>query len=77
MNNLASYRAGLGLTQEQMAERLHVSRAHLSKLESGAACPSRKLMLRIEQATGGAVPVVGWFHQDNLVAPHGEAEDAR
>lgn len=61
--NLKSYIAVAPerLTHEQWAERFGVSRSHLTMILSGKAWPGRKLMLRIQEATSGAVPVASWF----------------
>jgi len=45
----------------EWAEVLGVSRSHLNMLKHGKAQPSKRLMLRIERATGGAVPLAVWF----------------
>lgn len=61
MCNLSEYLRRTGQTHEAFAKMVGVSRAHLTKIANGAAHPSRALMLRIEKATNGAVPVLAWF----------------
>ena len=46
-DNLQFLRARRGLTQEQLAEALHVSRQSVSKWESGAAFPEMDTLLRL------------------------------
>jgi len=61
MHKLAVHLEATGQTHAQFAERIGVSRAHFTKIANGTAWPSRKLMLRIAEATDGAVPVTAWF----------------
>lgn len=63
MHKLAQFLTTKGETHERFAKRLGVSRAHLTKIVNGTAYPSRKLMLRISEATAGGVPVTAWFEQ--------------
>jgi len=44
---LKTERAKAELTQEQLAERLDISRQHVSKWETGASEPSLKLFRRL------------------------------
>ena len=46
-NNLQYIRAQAGVTQEQLAEQLEVSRQSVSKWESGASFPEMDTLLRI------------------------------
>lgn len=48
-------------TDQEWADRLGVSRSHFNMLRHGKAQPSKRLMVQIEQVTGGAVPVTAWF----------------
>jgi len=64
MHKLAAYLAASESTHEEMAVRLGISRAHLTKLVNRRAYPSRALMQKIASETGGAVPVTAWFEGD-------------
>ncbi len=50
-NRLRELRAARGLTQEQMATELHVSQAHVSRLEGGFA-PSFELAQAVCRVLG-------------------------
>lgn len=43
-------RKGIGLTQEQFAEKLNISRTHIGHLEQGRKSPSLKLLEKIARA---------------------------
>ena len=45
-------RAHAGLTQEQLAERMHTTQAAIARLESGRAKPSTRTLERLATATG-------------------------
>jgi ribosome-binding protein aMBF1 (putative translation factor) len=45
-------RAHAGLTQEQLAERMHTTQAVIARLESGRAKPSTRTLERLAAATG-------------------------
>lgn len=64
MCKFEAYLAAHNITHAEMAARVGVSRAHLTKLANGTAYPSRSLMLRIAEATEGQVPVTAWFPQE-------------
>ena len=51
-DNLQFLRARRGLTQEQLAETLNVSRQSVSKWESGAADPSTSNLLALAKLFG-------------------------
>ena len=57
---LRSHIKSSGDTREVWAARLGISRSYLSLLESGTKMPSLTLAVRIERATGGAVPAASW-----------------
>lgn len=46
-DNLQFLRARAGITQEQLAEQLEVSRQSVSKWESGASFPEMETLLRL------------------------------
>jgi ribosome-binding protein aMBF1 (putative translation factor) len=45
-------RAHAGLTQEQLAQRMHTTQAVIARLESGRARPSTRTLERLSAATG-------------------------
>jgi ribosome-binding protein aMBF1 (putative translation factor) len=45
-------RAGAGLTQEQLARRMHTTQAVIARLESGRVKPSTRTLERLATATG-------------------------
>lgn len=50
-------------TQGQWAEFFGISRPHFIGILTGTAQPSKNLMMRIEDKTDGAVPVLSWFQK--------------
>ncbi len=56
--------ASSGRSRKDWAEDLGISRSFLSLLEAGQKRPSLELAVRIERATGGAVPVQSWVQED-------------
>jgi len=49
---LIEARAKAGLTQQQLAERMHTTQAVIARLESGRVKPSTRTLERIAAATG-------------------------
>ena len=45
-------RAHAGLTQEQLAQRMHTTQAVIARLESGRVKPSTRTLERLAAATG-------------------------
>ncbi len=45
-------RARAGLTQQQLAERMHTTQAVIARLESGRIKPSTRTLERLAEATG-------------------------
>jgi transcriptional regulator with XRE-family HTH domain len=45
-------RAAAGLTQEQLARRMHTTQAVIARLESGRVKPSTQMLERLAEATG-------------------------
>jgi ribosome-binding protein aMBF1 (putative translation factor) len=45
-------RTHAGLTQEQLAERMHTTQAVIARLESGRVKPSTRTLERLAEATG-------------------------
>jgi len=45
-------RASAGLTQEQLAQRMHTTQAVIARLESGRVKPSTRTLERLAAATG-------------------------
>ena len=52
-------REELGMTQEDLAERLEVSRQAVSKWELGASVPSPENLALLEEVLGGQLPRAG------------------
>ena len=48
-NHLKEYRKKLGLTQETLAEKVHVSRKSINAIENGVYIPSTVLALRVSE----------------------------
>ena len=44
------HRKELGYTQEELAEKLHISRTHMGHIEQGRKSPSLKLMDKLARA---------------------------
>jgi ribosome-binding protein aMBF1 (putative translation factor) len=49
---LIEARSKAGLTQQQLAERMHTTQAVIARLESGRAKPSTRTLERVAAATG-------------------------
>lgn len=49
-NNIQKLRKETGLTQEEFAEKLNISRTHIGHIEQGRKSPSLKLMEKIAKA---------------------------
>jgi ribosome-binding protein aMBF1 (putative translation factor) len=45
-------RTAQGLTQAELAARMHTSQSYIARLESGRALPSMRTWLRLAEATG-------------------------
>lgn len=52
-----------GRRKANFAEEIGTSPSYLSQLLSGHRRPSFRLMLKIQEATGGDVPVSAWVEQ--------------
>lgn len=63
---LRQLRADLELTQQEMAERLGVTRVTLSLWERGRALPSLEKAVLLEQRTG--IPPAAWAKQHRPTA---------
>ncbi|MCR5325746.1 MAG: helix-turn-helix transcriptional regulator [Bacteroidales bacterium] len=61
-NNIRIERLKLGLTQEELADRLDVSRQTVNALEKGKYCPSTILALKLSRLFG--IPVNDFFSLD-------------
>lgn len=48
-NHLKEYRKKLGLTQEALAKKVHVSRKSINAIENGVYIPSTVLALRVAE----------------------------
>ena len=49
---LIEARSHAGLTQQQLAERMHTTQAVIARLESGRVKPSTRTLERLAEATG-------------------------
>lgn len=52
IHQLLSMRAQAGLTQEQLAKRMHTSKSNISRLERGNTNPSWATLVKYAQACG-------------------------
>lgn len=69
------FRRATQLTQVQFAELLTVHPVTVARWESGALIPRRRMMARIQQATGGQVtPADFYAGQDHPAEPAQAAE---
>ena len=55
---LIEARARAGLTQEQVAERMHTSQTVIARLESGRSKPSTRTLERFAEATGSRLRII-------------------
>lgn len=51
-NKIQKLRKEVGLTQEEFAEKLNISRTHIGHIEQGRKSPSIKLMEKIAKSLG-------------------------
>lgn len=56
-HELIAARARAGLTQGELAERMHTTQSTIARLESGRTMPSMRTLVRYAQATGSRVDV--------------------
>ena len=54
---LIAARARAGLTQSELAERMHTTQSTIARLESGRALPSMRTLARFAEATGSRTVV--------------------
>lgn len=64
MNILRTYRQTAGVSQVELAKSLGVDQSTVAKIESGKRRPSYDLMVLIEQATNGSVPLASWRNEN-------------
>ncbi len=50
--NVANFRRKEGLSQEQLAESSKISTRYLSRIESGSANPTSKVLIRLSESLG-------------------------
>lgn len=60
MSNLRTFLAQTRTKQAELAKRVGVSCGYMSELVKGDKTPGLELAVRIEDATGGAVPARSW-----------------
>jgi transcriptional regulator with XRE-family HTH domain len=62
---LLEARLRAGLTQEQLAERMHTSQSAIARLESGKTLPSGRTLARLAKATGTSLRIT--FEQPGTI----------
>lgn len=50
--NILYYRKACGMTQQELAERLHYSKNHVQQVETACAVPSVALLLDVAETLG-------------------------
>jgi transcriptional regulator with XRE-family HTH domain len=65
--NARKYRLAADLSQEAVAERMGVDRAHISALEMGKTNPTVQTLSRLAEALGIKVGLL--FYEDDLSLP--------
>ena len=76
--NIRQARAHAGLTQEQTAERLHISQLHFGRLERGERPASLEQLARIAQVLGVSTASLlsGCTQEEVFTAPADESAEA-
>jgi DNA-binding XRE family transcriptional regulator len=64
-NNLREIREGLGLTQEQLADLIGLSRQSIISIERGHFMPSIETALRLSSALGIQIDALFWLKDDS------------
>ena len=54
---LIAARLAAGLTQDQLAQRIHTKQAAIARLESGRVNPTMRMVARIAEATGNRLEI--------------------
>ena len=54
---IAEARGRAGLTQEQVAERMHTTQSNIARLEAGRTTPSTRTLERFAQAIGARLKI--------------------
>lgn len=62
-NRVKELRAGLGLTQAQLAELVGVARVSIVAIETGRFLPSIETALRISKALGVPIERIFWLKE--------------
>ena len=75
VNTLKVQRARLNLTQEQLAERVGVTRKTINTVENGVFIPSTILALRLAKEL--ATPVEELFRIENGTTPREDSSNAQ
>lgn len=73
MSNLQVYLTENGITQRAFADALGVDQSVVSRLSRKKMNPGLPLAVRIESATGGAVPAKSWVSETLDSSPLSEA----
>lgn len=69
MNRLVNWRLAKGLSQGAIAERLGITQGQVSRIESGARKPGRRVANAIEVLTAGVVTAKSWDAPRSRRAP--------
>lgn len=68
---LRRLRTAAGYTQQQLSDKVHISRNHYTQIETGEKNPSLKVSLRIKQVLGYPYDDL-FFNQKRPVSRHKE-----
>lgn len=68
----SEWRARLGLSQAEAAERCGVKQGEVSRWEAGKRSPTLRKIARIKEITGGLVTYDDWMASGNGEPPVGE-----
>lgn len=68
MEKLTSYLKANGIPQTKFAGEIGITQSSLSKMCAGQIAPSLETAVKIDRATGGAVPVDSWVTSEDRKA---------
>ena len=69
---LIEARMRAGMTQDELADRIHTTQSAIARLESGRASPSTRTLKRIAEATGSRLRIS--FETVHQALPVGQAK---
>lgn len=58
---LSKWAEDRGTTQAELAAELGIAQNHFSNIVNGVRWPGRRLCGKIEEHTGGLIPVADWY----------------